>query len=391
MVYTNKIPCGHMRAPGDPQGFFANESQMDIVARRLGMDPVEFKRKNMLHDGDETPTGGHIAHIRGVEALEKAIELSGYNKPKAKNIGRGLSFSEWSPSGGEGSVFVKIDEEGKVKVSSPVVDQGAGVLTVIVEVVGEELQVPADEIELTQLDSTVVASDGGVGGSRATRVYGNASFEAGVQARGELIKVAAEKLAVKPEELELSDSAAIHRQSKRKMSFAEIVKTKGAPIEVKGYYKSTEKAHDASVSAQIAEVHIDPETGQITLRQMVSAHTTGKVINPLMHQGQIDGGVVFGLGYALTEEVQFDNGKILTTNFGEFKIPNIVDIPPLKTSVMESVPHGPGPYNSLAIGEVANVPVAAAVANAVEDACGVRIKGLPVTSEKIYEAMKARL
>jgi len=160
---------------------------------------------------------------------------------------------------------------------------------------------------------------------------------------------------------------------------------------VKGYYKSSEKSHDASVSAQIAEVHVDQETGQITLRQMISAHTTGKVINPLMHQGQIDGGVVFGLGYALQEEVMFDGGKILTTNFGEFKIPNIQDIPPLKTAVMESVPHGPGPYNSLAIGEVANVPVAAAVANAVEDACGVRITDLPVTAEKVYAALKARI
>jgi CO/xanthine dehydrogenase Mo-binding subunit len=185
IVYTNKIPCGHMRAPGDPQGFFANESQLDIVARKLGMDPAEFKRKNMLRDGDETPIGGHISHIRGQEALEKAIQLAGYNKAKPKNVGRGLSFSEWCPSGGEGNVFVTIEEDGRVKVISPVVDQGAGVLTVIVEVVGEELQTPADEIELKQVDSTIVPSDGGVGGSRATRVYGNASFEAGVKAREE--------------------------------------------------------------------------------------------------------------------------------------------------------------------------------------------------------------
>jgi CO/xanthine dehydrogenase Mo-binding subunit len=135
---------------------------------------------------------------------------------------------------------------------------------------------------------------------------------------------------------------------------------------------------------------VDPETGQITLRNMISAHTTGKVINPLMHQGQIDGGVVFGLGYALTEEVNFDGAKITTTNLGEFKIPNIRDIPPLKTHVAESVPSGPGPYNSLAIGEVANTPTAAAVANAVADACGVRITDLPVTSEKVYQALKAR-
>ena len=390
MVYTNKIPCGHMRAPGDPQGFFANESQMDIVARKLGMDPAAFKRKNMLKDGDETPIGGHVTHIRGNEALGKAMELAGYNNPKPKNVGRGLAFSEWSPSGGEGTVFVTIDKKGRVLVESPVVDQGAGVLTVIVEVVGEELQVPADQIGLTQLDSTSVPSDGGVGGSRATRVYGNASYEAGVKARGELIAVAARTLGVDSGELELAQGAVVHKKSKRKLSFADIVKAYGAPLTVKGYYKSAEKSHDTSVSAQICEVHVDPETGQITLRNMISAHTTGKVINPLMHQGQIDGGVVFGLGYALTEEINFDGAKITTTNFGEFKIPNIKDVPPLKTHVAESVPSGPGPYNSLAIGEVANTPTAAAVANAVADACGVRITDLPVTSEKVYQALKAR-
>jgi CO/xanthine dehydrogenase Mo-binding subunit len=260
MVYTNKIPCGHMRAPGDPQGFFANESQMDEVARKLGMDPAEFKRKNLMHDGDETPIGGHVSHIRGVEALEKAIEMSGYNKPRRKNIGRGLAFSEWSPSGGEGNVFVKIEEDGKVKVSSPVVDQGAGVLTVIVECVGQELGVPAGEIELAQLDSTTVPSDGGVGGSRATRVYGNASYEAGVKARQEIITAAAAKLMVPHEELELAEGQVIHRKSKRRMSFAEVIRAKGSPITIKGYYKSSEKSHDASVSAQIAEVQVDPET-----------------------------------------------------------------------------------------------------------------------------------
>ena len=390
MVYTNKIPCGHMRAPGDPQGFFANESQLDIVARKLGMDPTEFKRKNMLRDGDETPIGGHISHIRGKEALEKAIDLAGYAKPKPKNVGRGLSFSEWSPSGGEGNVFVTIEEDGGVKVISPVVDQGAGVLTVIVEVVGEELQVPANQIELKQADSTIVPSDGGVGGSRATRVYGNASYEAGIKAREELFAFAAQSLEVDPKELELDNGIISHKKTRRKMSFADVVKFKGAPIYVRGYYKSTEKSHDASVSAQIAEVHVDPDTGQVTLRNMVSAHTTGKVINPLMHQGQIEGGVVFGLGFALTEEVLFDGAKITTSNFGEFKIPNIMDIPPLKSDVMESVPAGPGPYNSLAIGEVANTPTAAAVANAVADACGVRITDLPVTSEKVYWALKNR-
>jgi CO/xanthine dehydrogenase Mo-binding subunit len=340
----------------------------------------------MLRDGDETPIGGHISHIRAKEALDKALELAGYDKPKAKNVGRGLAFSEWSPSGGEGNVFVTIEEDGRIKVLSPVVDQGAGVLTVIVEVVGEELQTAPEQIELKQVDSTIVPSDGGVGGSRATRVYGNASYEAGVKARDELLAFAAQALEVEPKELELDSGMIVHPRTKRRMSFADVIKFKGAPIYVRGYYKSTEKSHDASVAAQIAEVHVDPETGEVTLRKMVSAHTTGKVINPLMHQGQIEGGVVFGLGYALTEEVLFDGARITTSNFGEFKIPNIMDIPPLKTDVMENVPAGPGPYNSLAIGEVANTPTAAAIANAVADACGVRIMDLPITSEKVYRS-----
>jgi CO/xanthine dehydrogenase Mo-binding subunit len=390
MVYTNKIPCGHMRAPGDPQGFFANESQMDIVARKLGMDPAEFKRKNLIRDGELSPTGVRVSHIRGVEALEKAVGLAGYHHAKAKNVGRGLAFSEWSPSGGEGNVFIKIDAGGKVRVSSPVVDQGAGVLTVIVEVVGEELKLPADAIVLEQLDSSTVPSDGGVGGSRATRVYGNAAYEAGLKAREELVAVAAEQLGVDSQQLELEGGWVIHKATARGMSFAEVVAAKGAEIYVSGYYKSTDKSHDASVSAQIVEVHVDPETGQVTLKKMTSAHATGKVINPLMHQGQIDGGVVFGLGYALMEEILFDGGKIVTTHMGDFKIPNIQDIPPLKTAVMEIVPQGPGPYNSLAIGEVANVPTAAAVANAVADACGVRIADLPVTAEKVFAALKAK-
>ena len=128
------------------------------------------------------------------------------------------------------------------------------------------------------------------------------------------------QFAAKPEELELNNSRVVHRESKRKMSFAEVVKAKGSPIKVQGYYKSAEKAHDASISAQIAEVHGSRDRPGYLATDDVGPHD-GKVINPLMHQGQIEGGVVFGLGYALTEEVMFDGGRVTTTNFGEFKIP----------------------------------------------------------------------
>ncbi len=232
MVYTNKIPCGHMRAPGDPARLFRQREPMDIVARKLGMDPAEFKRKNMLQDGDETPIGGHISHIRGNEALDKAIEMAGLQQAKPKNVGRGLAFSEWSPSGGEGSVFVTIEEDGKVKIISPVVDQGAGVLTVIVEVVGEELQVPADEIELIQTDSTTCRA------TAASAAAGRRGFTATPLAKPASRRARScscsrrKRLEVDPKELELDRGMAWHKTSKRKMSFAEVIKFKGSPIHV---------------------------------------------------------------------------------------------------------------------------------------------------------------
>jgi CO/xanthine dehydrogenase Mo-binding subunit len=156
---------------------------------------------------------------------------------------------------------------------------------------------------------------------------------------------------------------------------------------VKGSYDDKSKRPDASMCAQIAEVEVDPDTGQIQLRKLTSAHSTGTVLNPLMHQGQIEGGAMMGIGYAFMEHLIVEDGKVVTANFGDYKIPTIRDVPVLKTSVME-IPQGPGPYNSSAIGETAIIPVAAAVANAVQDAVGVRITTLPISAEKIFYALK---
>jgi len=390
LVYTNKVPCGHMRGPGDQQGFFATESQLDFVARKLGMDPADFKRSNLLHTGDLSPVGHVVGQIKAAEALDKAIALSGYKKPKARNVGRGLALAEWGSSGGEGTVFVKIDARGKITVSSPVLDQGAGIFTVICEVVGEELRVPAECIEFECLDSRSVQNDTGVGGSRATQVYGNAAYEAGMKARQTIVNIAAKQMEVSSDDLDLANGFVVHRPTKRRMSFAKVVKANKSSVQVKGHCQKPANASDNSIAAQIAEVHVDPETGQVKLRNFISAYTTGKVINPLMHQGQIDGGIVCGLGYAMTEQLIFDDGKVTTANFGEYKIPNIRDVPLLKTVVLEIVPHGPGPYQSMSIGEAANLPVAAAIANAVEDAVGVRIKDLPITAEKVYTALNGQ-
>ncbi|MBI2358203.1 MAG: xanthine dehydrogenase family protein molybdopterin-binding subunit, partial [Deltaproteobacteria bacterium] len=227
MVYTNKIPCGHMRAPGDPQGAFANESQMDRVARRLGMDPAEFRRKNLMRDGDELPTGGEVGHIKGEEALEMALRESGYRKPKPKNTGRGIAVTQWLPNGGEGAVTITIDEKGEITLASAMLDQGCGTYTVLCEIVGEELEVPVRKIRARSLDTKTGRKDTGVGGSRATRVYGNAAYDAAIKAKEEVKKIAAEHFGASPDDIFIANGGVLHRRAERRMTYADLVKAKG--------------------------------------------------------------------------------------------------------------------------------------------------------------------
>ncbi|HEX4989796.1 MAG TPA: molybdopterin cofactor-binding domain-containing protein, partial [Candidatus Binatia bacterium] len=165
-----------------------------------------------------------------------------------------------------------------------------------------------------------------------------------------------------------------------------IVKAQGSPITAEATFNDNSKIHAASMCVQVAEVEVDPETGQVELKKFTSTHNTGTVLNPLMHQGQIEGASMTGIGYTLMEEMVISDGKVATTHFGEYKIPTIKDVPVFKGSVTEE-PHGAGPYDSMPIGETGNIPTAAAIANAVEDACGVRITSLPITAEKIHAAL----
>jgi CO/xanthine dehydrogenase Mo-binding subunit len=386
MVYTNKIPCGHMRSPGDPQGFFANESQMDLVAKRLGIDPAQFRLKNLIRDGEEDPIGEHIDYIKTEETLKKALEDSGYHKPKKKNVGRGIGLVQWTANGGFGTVALKLDDTGLILVSSAMLDQGAGTYTVVGEIVSEEVKVSLHQIKFEQLNTHDGTKDSGVGGSRATRVYGNAGYQAALKLADEIKQAAAEQLGTTPDQIELANGAALHKRAERRLTYAEIARAKGSPIAVEATYNDSSKVHEASMCVQVAEVEVDSETGQVKLNRFTTSHNTGTVLNPLMHQGQIEGGTVTGIGYALMEQLMIDDGKVATSNFGEYKIPTIMDIPSLKSSVTER-PKGAGPYQSMPIGETANIPVAAAIANAIEDACGVRIKALPITAEKVYQAL----
>ena len=389
IVYTNKIPCGHMRAPGDPQGFFANESQMDLIARRLKMDPVGFRKINLMRDGDISPIGHAVPHIKSDAIVDEALRVSGYWNPKQKHAGRGMAIAQWLPLGGEARARVTIDDGGRVIVATGMVDQGAGTYTAMRQIVANELEIPVESVTFEILDTGKVGPDTGVGASRATRIFGSATQMAAADARDMLLDAAATSLGIMADGLILSGSGAVKSNAGDSLSYADVVKATGRPIRGYGHFKNFAVGPEAALCVQVAEVEVDPETGQVRLLHFTTAHSTGTVINPLMHQGQIDGGVVMGMGYALMEEVVLDGGKVMTSNFGDGKIPSIRDIPSLKT-VIQEFPVGNGPYGAMSIGEPPVIPAAPAIANAVQDAVGARIYDLPITAEKVLMVLRAK-
>ena len=387
-VYTNTMPAGYMRAPGHLQGMFASESHMDVVAKRLNMNPIEFRRMNFMHDGDPSPLGHVIPHIKATETLARAVEASGFAKPKKKNSGRGCAVGDWVSKGGESYARIKIDEQGVVTLSSAVTDTGPGVFTMMRQIVGEELKVSVDAIAVEMLDSDKVLKDTGVRGSSSTRVHGGSALNAAQRAREEILRIAGVAMQASADELLLFDGGVTHGRAERRMTYAEIARANGGPILVEGHYANMSDGPEASLVAQVAEVEVDGETGEVRVIKLTTAHNTGAILNPLTHQGQIDGSVAMGFGYGLVENLAYDeSGKVLAANFGEYKIPNIKDMPPLHTTILQSE-LGSGPYNSMSIGETALIPTAAAIANAVADAVGVRITSLPITAEKVLNALR---
>ncbi|HZA23242.1 MAG TPA: molybdopterin cofactor-binding domain-containing protein, partial [Dehalococcoidia bacterium] len=387
-VYTNTIPGGFMRAPGEPQTLFATESHLDCIARQLRMDPLDFRLQNLIDEGDENPIGIRYQNIRARETLEAATIAAGYRTPKAPNVGRGVAIGERPPAGGESHAAVTLNPDGSVVVHTSIFEPGTGTYTVLQQIVAEELQLPLSSVQVQVWDTDEVDFDTGVGGSRVTRVAGQAAYRAAQGASRELLSVAADLLGWPEERMALHGVEVIRQDTGESRSWAELLQRWGRPITGRWSVQDPNPSPVTSFTAQVAEVSVDPETGEVKLLRFTTAHDVGKVLNPMDHQGQIEGAVVQGIGYALTEELQVEEGRVVNVSFGEYKIPSIKDIPRLETVVLESE-SGPGPYNAKGIGENPVGPVAPAIANAVADAVGVRIKDLPITAEKVYQALSS--
>lgn len=387
-VYTNQVPCTQTRTPGSPQTTFAMESQIDIIARELGMDPVEFRKRNLLKAGDATPFGQKLQGIVVQETVEKALDVSGFKKPKGKNIGRGLAVYERPSGAGKSGAAITLEANGSVTANLGVPDVGPGIHTVVQQIVSEVLDLPRERVTVRVEDTDKSPYDSGTGGSKSTNSVGTASYQAVTEIKEKIMAVAAVRLGCKPEDF-VAQNGRYVAPGNKPMSLSDLmrlaVEQNGAAIVHLSVYEPS-RAPITSFVAQVAEVEVDPATGQVKVKKLTTVHDSGTVLNHLSYQGQIDGGVVTGLGFALMEDSSLVDGKMATANLGEFKIATAADVPKLTTVLMES-PTGPSPFQGKAIAEIPNVPTAAAVANAIADAVGVRIFDLPLTSEKIYAAL----
>jgi len=388
-VYTNTIPGGFMRAPGEPQVAFASESHMDCIAQKLGMNPLEFRLKNLLADGDEDPTGMKYEAIRAKETLDAAIAASEYHAPKAPNVGRGMAIGERTTAGGESHAAVTLNLDGSVTVNSSIFEPGTGTYTVLAKIVAEELKLSVDKIKVKVWDTDAVNFDTGVGGSRSTRMGGLAAYQAAREAASDLFRVTADLLGWPEEKMSLSGDDIVQLDTGEHYPWVKVLSRIGTPITGKSSYNDPNRSPITCFNAQVAEVAVDPDTGTVKLLRITTAHDVGRILNPLDHQGQIDGAIIQGVGYALREDLQMDEGRVSTVTFGDYKIPCIQDIPKLDTVILDS-DSGPGPYNARGIGENPCGCVAPAIANAVADASGVRIYHLPITAEKVFDELKSR-
>jgi CO/xanthine dehydrogenase Mo-binding subunit len=385
-IYTNTVPCGHMRSPGEPQGAFAIESHMDEIARRLGMDPLEFRLHNVITEGDETPMGARHHDLRGRETLRAAAEAAGYYAPKPRNVGRGVAMCDRAPVGGEGTLEVTLSADGSAVLGTPIFDQGTGTYATLKQVVCEELGIPFDRVRFQYWPTSSVNYDSGIGGMRATRVNTLVAYEAAEDTKRALLELAAEHLGWPADRLVFRGDEIIRTDQEETIRWTDLLSQAGKTVSGRGHVDEKGRTEVTCFAVQIAEVSVDPETGEVSLLGFTTAHDTGQIVNPIGHQGQINGGLVQGIGYALMEELRLEDGRVTTLSFGDYKIPTIADIPPLKTVVLEPG-EGVGPYGIKGIGETPNTPTAAAIANAVADAIGARIRDLPITSEKVYRAV----
>ncbi|HEX8012042.1 MAG TPA: molybdopterin cofactor-binding domain-containing protein [Casimicrobiaceae bacterium] len=421
VVYTNNPYAGSFRGYGNLQATFAVESHMDKLAEAIGMDPLEFRLNNAQQPGEVTPQGMHFKSCGFRECLTTAARYSDYARKHRENaarqkapgdIKRGVGMASMLHVGGGAKIYpsdgcgtiLKIDDFAHVTLITGASEIGQGSETVLAQLVCEELGLPLSAVTVVNNDTDITPWDVGVHASRTTFIAGNSAIGAAKKAKAKIFAAAAKLLGGPPETLDLRDGQIVDAATGApRVSLGKLVRSlhfsdKAELVMTTHYYEPPSRHQDkgfkGDVSAayawatQVIEVEVDSDTGVVRMLNVTAAHDVGRVLNRLGIEGQIEGGIVMGQGYALTEELIVENGVVRNPAFRDYKLVTAPEIPAIDIHFIETM-DGEGPQGAKGVGEAPAICVAAATANAIYNATGVRIYALPFTPEKVYRALAA--
>jgi xanthine dehydrogenase molybdenum-binding subunit len=414
IVYTNNPYSGSMRGYGNLESTFAVESQMDALAEGLGIDRIELRRRNAVAPGDAHPQGFVITSCAMRECLDAVAEDVARDMPAPPaGCRRGVGYAAMFHVGGGARIYrsdgcgaiVKLDDFGGVSLITGATEIGQGSETVLAMIVAETLGVPLARVDVVNSDTAVKPWDVGVHASRTTFIAGNAARLAAGKLREALLAMAAAELEEPAERLDLRDGWVFVRdEPQRRIPYdraarAGHLREGGRALVAEAFYDPPTAMLDKDLrgnvsatygfAAQAVVLDVEEATGKIEVRKVVSAHDVGRVLNPLAAEGQVHGGIHMGLGYALGERLVVEGGQVLTSSFMDYAILRAEDMPHLVVRFVESV-DAEGPFGAKGLGESGVIPVAAAVANAVHDAIGVRFTELPITPARVREVLAGR-
>ena len=414
-VYTNLPPTGPFRGVGVSHVCWAYESEMDDIARRVGVDPLELRLKHLVKDGDVFVTGEKLVSVGVADCLKRTADALGW-KGKEEQApvvsgnslvrGKGLAVtikSTTTPT--TSSASVRLNADGSAVLLTSSVDMGQGALTSLAQIVGDELGLPFEKVTVSSPDTDMTPYDKSTSSSRTTFHMGQAAQKAAREIRNQLLEITARTLEARVEDLELKDATVCVRGvPEKRMSIAEVFKARfGSSVGSMfgGHCFKTEGGLDPKTgkgkaaafwffSACGAEVEVDVQTGKVRVLRAVTAVDAGKAIHPRQCDLQNEGSMLSGLGSALFEEMVYDNGQPINSNLLEYMLPSMEDQPVDFTSFIVETPHPDGPYGAKGVGEAGLPPVAPAIGNAIANALGgVRIRDLPMKPDKIVAALRA--
>ena len=407
-IYSNNVNFGCMRGFGVAQMHFALESHIDTLANTIGIDPAKFRLLNLAEEGTQVVTSQKLRSVHFRETMLAALERANYDQKKAKkgkNYGIGIANVIKSAGFLSSSAAVRINEDATATVMTGVTDIGTGTHTVLCQIAAEVLGIPVEDIHVASPDSDSSPYDIGSFASRTTYDSGNAVRMAAENVREQLLTLAASLWACDPADVIVENGHAAHQDNPDKLlSMAELVgsalyHTQGALIGyatqmgVSGFEEQVGDGYGGhpyptfAFATHIAEVEVNPDTGQVTILNFTAAHDVGKVLNPTGIVGQVEGGVVQGIGMSLFEEIILEEGSVKNPSFVDYLLPTVGDVPPIDTLFIERA-DPTGPFGAKGIGEHPVIGPPPAIANAIFDAVGVRMRVIPITPERLYFAMQ---